>query len=607
MMDVRAAITHFRKTCRLPDLLAIVQCLMPPAVLAAVGFLFDDFVTGAIKGNPILNIGIIAVAGSGAALMLSRLIGAIRERCALRRFYREASEGGDMKVLVEESWLARRMMFRYLSPIAETGGKLSSQMDQDAIESELHALSAEFDSRLELPSFLVGFMVAMGLLGTFIGLLETLTGIAGMLDGMAGNGANLEEEFVKLITELRKPLAGMGIAFSASMFGLVSSLMLGLMLLTVRRYIRSVTSDARRALNELTERVRGPLPMAGGGMMPSPGRGGVSEAFLSDFMAELLGNINALQDLFHRSQDSSLQMTTRVDNLSKRLEMVSQSIESNVAASKKTNDLLGFGPRMKETNEQMLSELQSILSANTDTAKVNARLIDVLNSIDQKLAVGNDTQRLFQDAQGNVGRDTLTKIDEAVGLLHNVNDRGSDSENRMDRRLQALTSSSTAIATGIQQLTVKMNEVASISQNQLANAGTAQQSVRDAVASTMESFKDLADRLKKLEDVNVGGARHLWQLNENFGAMNSALEPLASIATGISQQSTILEATLEEMRTGQRNMVRDMQKEFREVSRELARVMAQQLQQQQERMMQAEAVENPAGFPQGNPYDGMTE
>ncbi len=595
-MDVRATIDHIRKNCSFSDLLAIIHCVSPLALLAAVGVVFQDFVVTAIEGNPILNIGILLVAFSGAMLMLFRLVGAIRERCALRRFHREVEGGGDMKLLVEESWLARRMMSRYLSPIAETGGKLSSAMDQEAIEGEPRALSAEFDSRLELPNFLVGFMVAMGLLGTFIGLLETLTGIAGMLDGMAGSGSNLEEEFVKLITELRKPLAGMGIAFSASMFGLVSSLMLGLMLLTVRRHIRRVMSDARRALTELTERVRGPVSVMGG--VAGPSRGGVSEAFLSDFMAELLGNINSLQDLFLRSQDSSLQMTTRVDNLSKRLEQVSQSIESNVAASKKTNDLLGFGPRMKETNEQMLTELRSILSSNTDVGKINARLIDVLNAIDQKLAVGNDTQRLFQDAQGAIGRDTLTKIDEAVGLLHNVNDRGADSENRMDRRLQALASSSTAIATGIQQLTVKMNEVASISQNQLSNAGAVQQSMRDAVAETLGSFKDLSDRLKKIEEIDVGGARHLWQINENFGAMNSALEPLGMIATGIGNQTTILEATLEEMRNSQRNLIRDMQKEFREITRELARVMAQQ----QQMMREAQANLQPEA-----PYQGMAE
>jgi len=598
-MALRPLITRIRQSCPLLDIVSILQCIAPPVALIGVGFAFQDFVLNAIRGNPVLNSLIIAIAFSGASLMLFRLIGAQRERCALRRFHREATNGGDMKALLEESWLTRRMMHRYLSPIAETGGKLSSALDQEAIEGELRALSAEFDSRLELPNFLVGFMVAMGLLGTFIGLLETLTGIAGMLDGMSASGGNLEDEFVKLVGELRKPLAGMGIAFSASMFGLVSSLMLGLMLLTVRRYVRRVISDARRALSDLVERVRGPVPVMGGGMATP--RGGVSEAFLSDFMAELLSNINSLQDLFHRSQDSSMQMTTRVDGLSKRLEMVSQSIESNVAASKKTNDLLGFGPRMKETNEQMLSELRSILSANADMGKVNARLIDVLNSMDQKLTIANDSQRLFQDAQGNIGRDTLTKLDEAVGLLHSVNDRGADSENRLDRRLQALAASSTAVATGVQQLAGKMNEVASIAQNQLTNAGTVQQSMRDAVAETQDGFKDLADRLKKLEEVNVGSARHLWQLNENFGSVNSSLEPLAQIAQGISHQSTLLEATLEEMRNSQRNLIRDMQKEFREVSRELARVMAQQQQQmlQQAAQMQMQVQESPDVYEPG--------
>ncbi len=578
-MAPRSLLNRLTWMCSPSDVLALFQGILPLALMISVGWIFQDFVITAIDGNRILNIGIICVAAAGALLMLFRLIQAQRERCALRRFQKLAAQGGNMKDILEESWLARRLIHRYLAPIADTGGKLSSALDQDAIEAELKALSSEFESRLELPQFLVGFMVAMGLLGTFIGLLHTLTGIAGMLDGMAGGGGNLEEEFVNLVGELRKPLAGMGIAFSASMFGLVSSLMLGVMLLTVRRYVRRVMSEARYALNSLVERVRGPLP----GAMMAASRGGVSEAFLTDFMAELLGNINNLQDLFHRSQDSSMQMTARVDGLAKRLEQVSQAIESNVAASKKTNDLLGFGPRMKETNEQMLSQLESIVSASTDSTKVSARLVDVLNAIDQKLAIGNDTHRLFQDAQGNIGRDTLTKMDEAVGLLQAVNDRSADTENRLDRRLQAMAGSSTAIASGIQQLSVKINEVASISQSQLSNSGVVQQAMRDAVVETLSAFKDLSDRLKKIEEVDVGGSRHLWEIKENFSAMNSALEPLNLISQGISHQSTILEATLEEMRTSQRTLIRDMQKEFREVTREMARVLSQHQQQASDR------------------------
>ncbi len=552
--------------------LVMTQAVLPVIGVLAAGFAFHEFVWMAIVGNVVLNTGILTVGLAGSVLIVLRLVEAQREHLALLRFGREAQTGGVMKELLEGEWLAKRMVRRYLEHIAQTNGKLSSTLEQDAIENELHAISAEFDSKMELPNYLVGFMIAMGLLGTFIGLLETLTGISGMLDGMSGAGGGaVEEEFIKLVGELRKPLAGMGIAFSASMFGLVGSLMLGMSLLAVRRYVRKLLADARTVLHELTERIRGPIgPVVAGAAMPR-GQGGVSEAFLSDFMAELMGNINDLQDLFHRSQDASLQLSNRVDGLAQRLELVAQAIDSNVAAVKKTNDLLGFGPRMKETNEQMLAELRGIQTASTDQQRVSSRLVDVLNSIDQKMGAGNDTQRLYQDAQGNLGRDTLNKLDEAVGLLHSVNDRGSDAESKLDRKLQGLATSTTNMASGLQGLTAKLGEVAMISQNQLQALSGAQQLARDANAEMLNALKDLGERIKKVEDADIGANRHLFEIKENFGGMNSSLEALETIAQGINRQSTLLEVTLEEMRTNQRNMARDLQKQLREVARDAAR------------------------------------
>lgn len=554
------------------QMLILTQALLPALVVVVAGMAFHEFVWMAILGNTVLNIGILSVGAAGTVLIVLRLVEAQREHLTLLRFGHEAQAGGDMKELLNSPWLSGRTVRRYLEHIAQTNGKLSSTLDQDAIENELHSISAEFESKMELPNYLVGFMVAMGLLGTFIGLLETLTGISGMLDGMSGAGGGaVEEEFIKLVGELRKPLAGMGIAFSASLFGLVGSLMLGMSLLAVRRYVRKLLADARTVLHELTERIRGPVgPVVAGAAMPR-GQGGVSEAFLSDFMAELMGNINDLQDLFHRSQDASLQLSNRVDGLAQRLELVAQAIDSNVAAVKKTNDLLGFGPRMKETNEQMLAELRGIQTASTDQQRISARLVDVLNAIDQKLGAGNDTQRLYQDAQGNLGRDTLNKLDEAVGLLHSVNDRGSDAESKLDRKLQGLGTSTTNMASGLQGLAAKLGEVAMISQNQLQALSGAQQLARDANSEMLNALKDLGERIKKVEDADIGANRHLFEIKENIGTMNSSLEALETIAQGINRQSTLLEGTLEEMRTNQRNMTRDLQKQLREVARDAAR------------------------------------
>ena len=554
------------------QILVMFQAVLPAAVVVAGGIAFRDFVWHSMEGHLILNLGILTVGVAGTVLIILRLVEAQREHLALLRFGREARSGEAMRDLLDSRWLSSRMVRRYLEHIAQTNGKLASTLEQDAIENELRSISAEFESKMELPNYLVGFMVALGLLGTFIGLLETLTGISSMLDGMSNSGGGaVEEEFIKLVGELRKPLAGMGIAFSASLFGLIGSLMLGVSLLAIRRYVHKLLADARTVLHELTERIRGPVgPAVASAAMPR-GQGGVSEAFLSDFMAELMGNINDLQDLFHRSQDASLQLSNRVDGLSQRLELVAQAIESNVAANKKTNDLLGFGPRMKETNEQMLAELRGIQTASTDQQRVTARLVDVLNAIDQKLGVGNDTQRLYQDAQGTLGRDTLTKLDEAVGLLHSVNDRGSDSESKLDRKLQGLTTSTTNMASGLQGLAAKLGEMAMTGQNQLQAMAAAQQLARDANAEMLGALKDLGERIKKVEDADIGANRHLFEIKENFGGISSSLEALETIAQGINRQSTLLEVTLEEMRTNQRNMARDLQKQLREVARDAAR------------------------------------
>jgi Ca2+-binding RTX toxin-like protein len=161
------------------QILVMVQAVLPVAVVVASGVAFYDFIVMAVLGNPVLNMGILAVGVLGTGLILGRLFEAQREHRACLRFAREVQGGAKMGVLVDEKWLSKRMMRRFLDHIALTNGKLSSQLDQDAIEAELHAINGEFDSKMELPNYLVGFMIAMGLLGTFIGLLETLTGTAG--------------------------------------------------------------------------------------------------------------------------------------------------------------------------------------------------------------------------------------------------------------------------------------------------------------------------------------------------------------------------------------------------------------------------------------------
>jgi len=82
-------------------------------------------------------------------------------------------------------------------------------------------------------SYIAGILVMLGLLGTFLGLLATIDSVGDALGGMAnigGNGNIDANDMSQFITSLSKPLEGMGLAFSSSLFGLSGSLLIGFFL-----------------------------------------------------------------------------------------------------------------------------------------------------------------------------------------------------------------------------------------------------------------------------------------------------------------------------------------------------------------------------------------
>jgi hypothetical protein len=76
---------------------------------------------------------------------------------------------------------------------------------------------------------MIGLLVFLGLLGTFWGLLGTIFSVGNIIGALEVGNGDLVAVFDRLKTDLRKPLEGMGTAFSSSLFGLGGSLVLGFM------------------------------------------------------------------------------------------------------------------------------------------------------------------------------------------------------------------------------------------------------------------------------------------------------------------------------------------------------------------------------------------
>ncbi len=101
----------------------------------------------------------------------------------------------------------------------------------ETMNTLVHTVEASINDEKSLISYLSGLLVFMGLIGTFIGLLQMVSSIGGIIGSLAGStsGGDSTGAFGQLLTALQEPLKGMATGFATSLFGLFSSLVVGLL------------------------------------------------------------------------------------------------------------------------------------------------------------------------------------------------------------------------------------------------------------------------------------------------------------------------------------------------------------------------------------------
>jgi hypothetical protein len=166
--------------------------------------------------NPGLNGLILACLGIGVILALWQVI----------RLFREVRWVNDLRGARPDLALASTP--RLLAPIATLlGDKAGRQViSTSTLRSVLESVGMRLDEMRDVSRYLTGLLVFLGLLGTFWGLLETV-GSVGNVIGAMQTGKDATLLFDELKAGLQAPLAGMGISFSSSLFGLAGSLILG--------------------------------------------------------------------------------------------------------------------------------------------------------------------------------------------------------------------------------------------------------------------------------------------------------------------------------------------------------------------------------------------
>jgi hypothetical protein len=228
-----------------------------PIVLVLLGFAaFFDVVAGTMRGNPHpqINYLIFVLMAGGAAMMMHAVHRMNREGNFVQRFFVAAREGASPEVLRDMVTGERYDVSNVLELLAETQHAPVSDVQHAALEAEVHRFEARQNMRLYLPQFLSGAMVGLGLLGTFIGLLGALEEIGKLISAftMVESG-NASAAVRTLVDRLSSPMKSMGVAFSASLFGVLGSLIMSVLMVGVKRCASELVGAIHSRLVYLTD------------------------------------------------------------------------------------------------------------------------------------------------------------------------------------------------------------------------------------------------------------------------------------------------------------------------------------------------------------------
>ena len=272
------------------------------AVLALVGALLPAL-EPAFMANAVLNGIIVAVFLIGVAFIFLQVI-RIGPEVAWVEAYRQ---------LEPDSALARRpprMLSTMATMLGDRGGRVS--LSAISMRSLLDTIGSRLDESRETSRYIIGLLVFLGLLGTFWGLLQTVGAIGNVIDSLeVASGADLSSVFDDLKAGLQEPIAGMGTAFSSSLFGLAGSLALGFLELQAGQARNRFYNDLEEWLSSVT-RLSSASSLTGDGDQHIP-------AYIQALLEQTADSLENLQRTIVRGEEGRLTANANLMALTERL------------------------------------------------------------------------------------------------------------------------------------------------------------------------------------------------------------------------------------------------------------------------------------------------
>jgi len=292
-----------------PSPFLVRMALFLVVLVVLVGVLYQPL-ANAFLANAVLNSIILTALAIGIVLPFRTVVMLGREVMWVEVFQRGQS-GGLGTVSVTPRLLAPAATM--LGERADRSARLS--LSTTAMQTLLDGVASRLDESREINRYMVGLLVFLGLLGTFWGLLQTVNAVGLVIGDLDVGGSDVAGAFEELKGGLQSPLAGMGTAFSSSLFGLAGSLVIGFLGLQAGQ-------AQNRFYNDLEDWLSGLTRLSGGGGPVGDGVESVP-AYIQALLEQTADSLDNLQRAMARTEDSRgiakdhmADLTAKIDALS---------------------------------------------------------------------------------------------------------------------------------------------------------------------------------------------------------------------------------------------------------------------------------------------------
>ena len=239
----------------------------------------------------------------------------------------------------------------------------------------LDGIRSRLEESRDLSRYMVGVLIFIGLLGTFWGLLATLREVGVVIGELSVEGEEVAASFRNLKQGLQQPLAGMGTAFSSSLFGLAGALVLGFFDLQASR-------AQNRFYNDLEEWLAGQTRLTSGGALAESEQG--VPAYIQALLEQTADTLDKLHRMTAHDEQKRRAAQQKLGTVGERIGELIDEIRRDRQTESETEQLKRLEQRLASIETAITSGRAEAVEELRGELRLISRTVAKLGNLDRE-------------------------------------------------------------------------------------------------------------------------------------------------------------------------------------------------------------------------------